>query len=274
MNRILAISVIAACGATACAQAPAGEITMETIRKKWQERQDKIRSLKCEIDAKEIIHKGSASSLMAVARPGVQGPNPDPATDVPVRGLKKVSIGHGGMRHECHVPIWSAVEHKLFEIVQTDTFDGKEHRGLHSRASFTQDYPSGQIAFRDRSQSATLLGLYPVVHYCRGCDGKAIPGIEQFEVGRSAVNVLGRPCIELVRESRRVKQRELLFVDRERDFVLVRRTLDISGRPALQLDVQYSQLPMYGWYPSKWEYILRAGTDNAPHHSGVAEVTS
>jgi hypothetical protein len=275
MNRIVALAILAAFGATACAQAPAGEITMEMIRKKWQERQDKVKSLKCEIDAKEIIHKGSGNALLAFLKSADEIREPSPKNDVTVTGNKKLSLGVGGeMRYECHVPIWDATANTLVPLVRIDTHDGKEHRAVNNRSSLQSNYATGDIATRERSQSSSLLGLYPVLHFCRACEKKYVYASEHFELGRRSLTVLNRPVVELVRESKPTKQLEALFLDAERDYILVRRTLDVAGKRAIQLDVQYEKNPQHGWIPARWEYIFKSGQENLPVHSGTATVVN
>jgi hypothetical protein len=90
--------------------------------------------------------------------------------------------------------------------------------------------------------------------------------------GRSVV--AGRPCLELFRDYGPPGQREFLFLDEKRAYVVVKQMVALHGQPTWQLDVIYNPDGHVGWLPKSWEYVIRAGKDPQLVNSGRSRVIS
>ncbi len=62
--------------------------------------------------------------------------------------------------------------------------------------------------------------------------------------------------------------RETLYLDCERDFVVLRRTTAFRDELRWQGDVSYKVDAEIGWIPNAWEYVFRAGEDRHVQESG------
>jgi hypothetical protein len=233
--------------------------TVQTILQAWGNRQEKVSGARFGLSLEETIHKGSVSLLSMQSKRGALSAEPNPARDYFVKGTGGVSVSGVQLRYFYDIPKWDPVAKSLYQQHYNDAFDGKSYKFFYSPASGQQEHPIAGIRSVSRSESSLKFPILPVVFAFRGNHPQFFDKLPKFEVTGRTIAIGGRPCCELVQRSASYDRREVLYLDRERDYVTVRDAVLVNGQPSWQLDVTYNPDPTVGWVPASWEYIIRAG---------------
>jgi hypothetical protein len=253
------------------------KVTIDDILEVWKERQHKVKSARFDLSCEETIHKGSNSFMDARRRRAAGMPPetaPNPPRDYLVKGTGKVTLDGFKLRYSYDHEQWDPVEKKLYPEHYVDVFDGESFKFFQKPASGHHNYPSASVSKADRSGSALKFPILPVILTLRGNHPQFFQDLVKFQTTGKTVVVGDRPCLELVRDSGPPGQREFLFLDQKRDYVVVKEMIVLSGTPNWQLDAIYAPDPKIGWVPKSWEYIIRAGKDHVLINSGRSAVTA
>ncbi len=257
-------------------RAQQAKVTIEDILEVWKERQDKFKSARFELECQETIHKASTSFFMNLER-GISGSpkefEPNPLRDYLVKGTSRVSLDGSKLRYSYDHQQWDPRGKKLYPEHYVDVFDGHFFKFLQDPASGQDNHASAAVRTSNRSESALTFPILPLIFTLRGCHPQFFQDLPKFQVTGQTLRVAGHPCLELVRDHGPPGQREFLYLDQGRGYVVLKETIVFDGQPNWQLDVTYNQDPAVGWLPRSWEYIIRAGKEHHVLNSGRSTVT-
>jgi hypothetical protein len=254
-----------------------GKITIDDILEVWKARQEKVKSARFDLSCQETIHKGSSSFLLAKRRQAAGMPpetEPNPPRDYLVKATSMVTLDGFKLRYSNDHQDWDPEEKKLYPEHYVDVFDGEVFKFLQNPASGHHNYPWAGVRKADTSGSALKFPILPVILTLRGNHPKFFQELVKFQLTGKAVMVRGQSCLELVRDSGPPGQREFLFLDQNRDYVVVKEMIVLLGQPNWQVDATYTPDPKIGWVPKSWEYLIRVGKDHVPMNSGRSTVTA
>lgn len=252
-------------------RAQPNNVTLDQIVATWKARQDKVKSASFEFNRKEMIYKGSFNWILASRN--VPDPQPNPAKTYRVEGTGAFRFSGTKSYYSYDMPRWSPKTKALYQTRYETVFDGKISKSLQTPASGEQPYPNGIVKKAARSEPSTLFSLSPITKTLRGHHEKFFTDLPSFEVTGRTVAINGRQCLELVSESRSNNRREVLHLDKDRGYVMVRHTTFVQERPTWQIDVTYSPDPLVGWIPQEWEYMIHDRMDQPPSDSGRFTIT-
>jgi hypothetical protein len=266
---IVAVASIALVPAICRAQQ--GKPSIDDILEIWKKRQDKVASARFELDCEQTIHKGVNSFFMDLDR-GKTGSadelEPSPPRDYLVKGTSSVSLDGGKLRHSSDHQNWDPRGRKLYAEHYVDVFDGHLFKDLQDPASGQDSHASAVIRTCNRSESAGKFDILPLIFTFRGSHPQFFQDLPKFQLTGQTITVAGHPCLEFVRDRGPPGQREFLYVDRIRDYVVVKEMIVFEGQPNWQLDVKYAPDDAVGWIPKSWQYVIRFGKEHRIIHSG------
>jgi hypothetical protein len=212
-----------------------------------------------------MVYKGSVDRMPTFGAKGAAA-EPNPPRDYEVDGVGTLTLGGAGLRYTSDLPVWNPMGRSLYRQQFESTFDGRLERSLRIPAFGEEPYPMAIVKTAARSGAADLFHLLPLTVTVRGHHDQFFRGLPRFTVTGRTVPVNGRPCLELVADSRTYDRREILLLDAERGYVVVRKTTLVGGKPTWQVDVSYDPDPLVGWLPQAWEYMIRVG--GKPYQGG------
>ena len=255
------ISVVGlACGTGLCG-AQQENPTLDQILRAWKIRQDKATTAAFELTSENTIHKGSVTLMANASGLGPKTPAGaalDPPEDYTVKGTIRISLSGSKMRFSDERPVWDSANKRLYDQHHIDTFDGQLSKVFRNPMSGKDDYPFGRVAKAKKSDSANQFPLAPLIWTIRGAHPQFYDALGQLEVTGRTTTVAGRLCLEVVtRSTSSSSQREVFYLDQERDFVVVRNVTIVADLPTWQVDATYVPDPKLGWVPQSWEYIIR-----------------
>ncbi len=225
--------------------------TAQQVKQAWGERQDKVKTLRCEWTARETVPKGSNSI-------GIRGaPEGNPPRDLLIDAKVSLILGGGKLRYTYDGQDWSLERGELVPRTFASAFDGKIGRSFNNKGGL--EYPQqGWIVSDDRAQDASSLIVSPLSILCRGTDPVYRPfDFDAYEATGREVKIKDRPCVEFTRRSRTDERTDTLLLDRSRAYLLLRRTTTVQKTTTLQLTIDYGPDPSVGWVPLSWEYVVR-----------------
>lgn len=231
------------------------------IEKVWKARQEKVTSAWFEMETERTIFKGYASSRSNVDRAKRKlAPLPEnPPRDYLVKGTRRFSF-RGIKSHDSYVDqAWDPVAKRLYPRQYTEVFDGRRFKSLDIPSASDEGYPGGIVAKGPQSGSALKFPLLPILITFRGSHPQYFNALNKFRVAGATVRVAGRPCLELVRALEDGQRSELLYVDLERSYVVVKMVIMDEGRPSWEWTTTYRSDSTVGWVPDSWEYLLQSG---------------
>jgi len=272
---LVGIASFAPFGTICQAQQP--KPTLDQILEVWTARQDKIMSGRFQLDCQETKHKGSISFMDREARQALgmpPEPEPNPPRDYLVKGTSTVIFDGVNFRYAYDHQQWDPVGKRLYTEHFVDVFDGHLYKLLIDPASGQQGYPSGNVRKARASESALSFPILPLVFTFRGNHPQFFQNLVKFHVTGKTTIVAGRPCIELVRDTGLPSQREFLYVDSNRDYLVLKEMIVLGGQPNWQLDISYESDATVGWVPKSWEYVIRVGNEHRLTNSARTIVTS
>jgi hypothetical protein len=203
--------------------------------------------------------------------PSDSGPNPP--RDNLVKGTTSVSLSGPKLRYSINQPKWDPLGKRLSPWQWVGAFDGQTHKFLQTPA-YGKDYPLGRVRKTKASGADLQTDILPLIFTIRGDHPQFFHELRLFKVSGRTILVAGRPCLEMVREAGAANWREVLFLDRDRDYVVVRQATLADDQPTSQVDVTYIPDATIGWVPQSWEYVVRAGKELRPVESRRVQLTS
>jgi hypothetical protein len=251
------------------------DTSLEKILKAWKKREEKSVNARFEMACVRTIPKGSIT-LKAVGA-GIVQEKPgdavgDPPRDIISTGLSSVSLSGSKMRYSFDIPRWDSSKNALYDLHYVDAFDGEVFKFLQNPTHPTQDYPSAVLTKATKTESALQFPIVPLIWAVRGDSKFFFDDLKSFEVTGRTLTIDERQCLELTHKVANNKF-EFFFLDQARDYVVVRKTTHVDGKPTWQIDITYQPDKTVGWVPYKWEYVIRAGKDKVVVEAGRREVT-
>lgn len=266
-------SIVAIGWQTGLCVAQEGKPTIEQILQVWMNRQKKVSSARFELSCEQTIPKGSVSYHEEEGLSEDLAPSRiQPPRDYMVRGTTKVTFSGEKLRYFCKDQAWNPSDKQLYAREYLDVFDGRLAKNLISPVSTSENYPMGNIAKAKVSQSALQFSLFPLILTFRGNHPQFYHGLGKFRIFRRDVAIAGHPCLELVSGQSGERgepaalssqgRYEVLFLDKERDYVVLRKMTFVNNKATWHLDVAYVRDDTAGWVPQSWEYLIRAPENN------------
>jgi hypothetical protein len=232
-------------------------------------------SLRFHLTCEETIHKGSHSYARNTARPTKESANDvDPPKDYLVDGTASVSMSGSKLRYSYKHQQWNPNTKSLYEEEYVDVFDGNQSKSYVNPASGKMNHPQATIRNATASESAMRYAIVPILYRVGPSDPKFFEELARYKVSNGPSVIRGRSCVELVELSATANHRQVLYLDLERDFALVRHMTVVDDRPLWQIDSTNKIDPVLGWMPESWEYIIKVGRGKQVLQSGRTTVKS
>lgn len=253
-------------------------VTLETIAKAWQDRQDSIRSARFAWIERETVPKGRISSLIAELpgaqdrlkhmgiAPGAIVPPEDTTHDVPA----SITLDGEKLRYERAQQQWSGKQNAFVTLPRITVFDGTVGKIFHPTGPCYAPWPDGLIG-RNYPDSGSL-HLSPLIMTLRPSFPRMnIINIQTMSLTGRRVEINGRPCLEMESQLGNYVQR--VWVDLSRDYVVVRSLGLVNEQVRTKIDIGYRQDTKKRWVPEKWD-ILTLLPNGKLESSGRATVMS
>ena len=232
------VAALSAIVLTNPAPANDGSDLYDTIMRAWHLRQQKVQNARFQLSCVHTFHEGSLDRFRQVATGKAPTGAPDPPHDIQAEYEESVSIRGNKMRLTSDLPRWDPDLKGLRPEHNEAAFDGSLFKSLRKTASAKQSYPLGVVKKSARSESAEQYSMLPLLLSVLSEDEPIARDLARYEVTGKSVKVSGRPCVELAAISRVQDRRDLLYLDSERDYVVVRKATIVNGVTTWQLDVQ------------------------------------
>jgi hypothetical protein len=236
------------------------EVTIETIAKTWQSRQDRVQTASFAWTEQETQTKGCMTALFA-ARAGRRPENgkasdPIPPQDGTFDVSKSLALDGGKLRYQFEgKPGWLPEKNDWITSSQISVLNNGIVKTL-SRSGFVS-WPNGHTEERADHPDAQNVNIQPLLMTYRPQDAK----MSAYRVSKCLVSpnrqlFAGNQCVVLEDTSVRPENSRQYWVDPSRDFVIVRYLYRENGRLYFQMDVDYSKDQRHGWVPSGWIYTI------------------
>ena len=265
-----ALIAVCVCLTVVAAQQPTKPaVTMDDIKKVWQERQDKVKTLKMTWKRTDVRPKGS----MDLAVPFYHDDKiktPQPPRDMRLTGEATLTLSKGRFRYAHRSETWSITDNAVKPFSQTAVYDGEEYRQQESHVS---DPEKEQAAIQSPARAMMiepeLLELKPIFWCAHGAKGPSgFDPLADYEVTGRSVTSVGRVCVELESKSRTSGTlNRLLLISGS----YLPQSLSVmrNGKLRCQLDIEYGLIGS-NLVPDRWRYTSK---DSAGHTEGSLEAT-
>jgi hypothetical protein len=266
LGRVLTVGLFVLAGLPALAADGDDPVTPETIWKAWMKRKVSVRTLRFDCDEQVVLSKGASYNQGAVIVPPEQT-----AIGTPY----KLTMDGDRLR------LWSksiVVDMKkelaLDEITRVSTERGfkslTEPRAMPYRTGGEGSSISETIGVRNSTFVLPLLTVYRPDHAALTIYKDFINRFDVMPGGRSTV--MGRPCIQVQTTStyRAINSTTTLWLDPDRDFLMVRYATTTNGKPSFQLTFTDFRHGDNGWVPIGWTWT----TSNEADGSVLKSVTT
>jgi len=248
-----AFALIALCVSLSlvAAQPPTPAVTMDDIKKAWQERQDKVKTLKMSWTRELAMPKGALDSLIG-RRDAVKPPQPP--RDMRFGGRADFSLRDGSYRLATKYETWSLKKAAATTFDLIYTYDGEKHYEYYPDPSPGTPSTASRSPKTEVRPEQVAVEYYPVWWIFRGTDpklGRAI--LETYECTNRSVMIGGHECAEVRHRAVASDAVTSIYLDAARGFLPVRYTHRIQNRLAVVLEIDYSPTGL----PSSWRYTLQ-----------------
>jgi hypothetical protein len=245
-------------------------VTVAEIRKAWQARQDKVRSARFAWTERQTFSKGFRSFALSQLGPfqaklnnpeGKTIPPQDTTFEVPVT----LRFDGNKVRYKYEDKRWSLKENTYIPDPYDLASDGAGvDKDLHATGSSRSSNPSGGVTPNAMRLSADEPRLRALLCAVRGTSPALRPIVlDAYTPTHQKVVIRGRPCIEM--EVRWPQGNTRIWLDRARDYVLVRQEVVLQREVVQKLDVDYRADDVAGWIPASWEAVTRIGGGKYQH---------
>lgn len=210
-------------------------VSTEIVRTIWQRRQVAVRSAHFESSAWMYYKKGSVIRRLGLPKTDLK--YLDPSVGISVDGNR--------IRYENTQPrLESGHDHRY-----TSAFDGTTSFQMESPGPL-HEQGVGILGDAEKYSDTGNLHLWPVLLWCRPFHPDVL-GEAQFEMTSATATIGGRPCVQAVTPMRGESRSEF-WLDKERDFVVVKFAVVSQGNPTAQLRIEYETGKEIAWQPSAW----------------------
>jgi len=254
---VMTIRRLLTCAATVYLSCTAGRgysddnVTADQVAREWDARERLVKSATLKWTVVETRTKASQADFFRR-----QEERPD--KDLLLKANRSLTVDGKMLRLEHDGQMWSPKSRTVEPLIEVSTFDGKHYAHTILKCPIV-DNPVATIrsagAAENELRSCAIL---PVWYSLRGSllEGQDL-SIHAFTPTGKRMTVNGRPCHELVRESKGSGKKEQLFIDTERAFQVVRSVDSAKGRISIQIDISYRPHEPLGWIPASWEFVWR-----------------
>jgi hypothetical protein len=231
--------------------------TKETIVKVWQARQDRLKSAHFKWKEKTTQTKGCISETWKLLQR--DGPVTDvvPPQDTTFTSTCSVSFDGNKLRYACDHFIWSKKTKAYEPQSYLAVFNGETCKVLRSYGpNHESTWPQGTIRAEKKHVDANVHLLQPVIMTCRGMtSGMRGCDLNEFALTGRKVIINSHLCWELQYRLPSAHLEVQLYVDPERDFVILRYLTLVKGIVKRKIDVRFETTPQKEWLPKEWTII-------------------
>jgi hypothetical protein len=238
----------------------AADHTTESIRKVWESRAERIRTASFALEKEDTVPKGLYDRVTASRRVQHETSEPNPPRDMVNMFRVSVSVDGHKLRYEQSGVDWSETKREMRKSSRVSTYDGNKYTVLNEYGLIV-DYPNASIKTGAIPIERQEMALLPIWLFLR-CTYVYLHGYElaTYEIAASNVVINQRRCIQLLQTSKRTGTQTSLYLDVERDYILVRQTTVQDGKTIFSLDTEYMHTQTDGWVPSTWKYAAMTTT--------------
>ncbi len=235
-------------------------VRLETIQQVWRARQEQVHTAR--LSWKEQITQpcGSISAHMPrIVRHRLQltGKEIIPPEDKTLDFSLTLELDDGKARFSYEGMEWAGDNADHYRSIKyASVFDGTECKDLYPDGLGNVSRPQGGIRAETRFRDAQLYRLRPLLLAYRSLDPSLRPfDLQGFSACAERKNIGGRLCIELEKRVPPLDAFLRLWVDPERDFVVLRHTIEENGEVRVKMDIDYRQDVSAGWVPTHWAIV-------------------
>jgi hypothetical protein len=234
------------------------DVTVETIIKAWQARQDRIRSGRFQWTDRVTYPKGRLSDVWKTdSRLANDALEPVPPEDVTITCNGVLTFDGQKLRYSEDSADWSKKTKKYELVSDLVVFNGEVSKELNiTNPNHERYWPQGSIRKEKRNSYGSASTMQPILMTCRGLTpGMRAYDLETFELTGRKVTIDRRLCWELQRRPSSNSE-DLLYVDPGRDFVFVRYLSTYRGLLMRKIDVRYEMISQKEWLPKEWTVTM------------------
>jgi hypothetical protein len=233
--------------------------TWEQIEQVWQKRQNQIGSARFHLRLERTLYRGAITSLQAARAQAIGSADAggeQPPQDQFLSGEATISWRGSQIRYEYAIPEWDPIGKRLYSARRQDVFDGQLNKSLMQPASGQVSYPLGEIRPSRQSLAVSQFALLPLwITFRAGPEG-VYPDLKQAVIRERLVPIRNRWAVEVALGDKKGLRQEILYLDAERDYILLRQIVLREQQPSWQIEVRYQQDARVGWVPRSWEYLI------------------
>lgn len=240
----------------------------------WLKRQERTQRVRYEVSGQATVPKGSRTPPQGLASPEESGENPPRDITSPIKEIMLIDFASGRYRIYLERQTYDKGTDRLYPVVNTRVFDGKELKGWSPRHLNTHPVigvkpgePEIGIAKGNLSGAAFTVGERPFfaghgsIAWTEGqiMPGKlrTMPDTELLTVHGQGVHN-GRACLVLRTPTRRGHSTSFdeYWVDTQRESALARQLHYVGNVAQYEISIEY-QPTAQGWLPKRWTVTER-----------------
>lgn len=233
--------------------------TIGDIEQAWQRREARFRSgsfvwKEVKVMARGSVYSGKGRGIGPAPMPSDEGPIPP--SDGTYEYQRTLKFEGPKLRYSENEAVWSSLRKEVLSKERDNLWDGK----LGNRLS--KEEPADAFEYRGsvRANSfliTAMLAVQPILAHCRPSLSEVMQLRRLSVTGRrgtvdnsSCIVVEGSPGLDRTSGVNRS-----IWVDPQRDFIILRWRSELAGKVLEQIDVFYVEDPAHGWLPSRWKRI-------------------
>lgn len=258
----------------ACVALGQEPLRVETVRGAWKEREARVRTARFNWKQTVFAVKGAYDDgkEIVMERNGGKDPGTNPPEDHSYTSNCSLSIDGDRLAFEFSQRDWDSTLQKYADTRTDYKFDGKKQLSLHHRG-FT-DWPVALIRAMPRGAQLTW-DTGPVLRNLRGINEKLrAEDLDEYASSGAVLALAGGRGQELLSKRTPTNSERHLWIDPEREYVVLRYTIGPPNRPTRQIDLKYKPDGTVGWVPAEWKIVEASMKDGRICFTTTATVTS
>ncbi|MBX9624868.1 MAG: hypothetical protein K2X82_13770 [Gemmataceae bacterium] len=236
--------------------------SVEQIKQAWQQRQDRIASVKMSYTEVRIKSKKS----FELFRPRLANEIP-PDADLTLPGRGSVSFDNARIKISTEYKNWSLQQGRLIDSKDESLFSDSKNLSIY----YHPEHPEAEISKRSRPLEGSDYTFWPIKCYARGVNRTLTPlNLPDYEPTNGVQVVAGQRCMELVKSDREGSGRTVVLLDTARDFLPLRYLIVENGSVTFRLDIRYGPIAGESLAPVAWDYAFMTLTGSLIESKRVA----
>jgi hypothetical protein len=227
----------------------------------WKKREERLRSVM--VKWTEVKTKARGSMLSEdEARRKLLGPTPDdkpiPEADVTYDSPSEIAIDGVKMRYWFRGLSWYIPKKTKAMQDYLAVFDGQSSKIFHPIG--LNNYPRGTI--RDEKTHADVPNIYvrPILVWCRPLNLLLGPfKSAQFVLSKTPGRIGDRDCLVLEDVDSNTGRTQVVWVDSQRNYSVMRLAISHDGKISVQIDMDYERNSQGEWIPKGWSLVWMTG---------------